>query len=122
MILWYDHELRGAHAAVWGKLFDAWRNTFHSELSLSDLETWPTTGAHAFNQEQCEWLTETLRHLKMPAGKATGPALRSRVVRAANPEPAPGTPARKSKAVVSAGKKRRASYPVEDSRRWLLFP
>ncbi len=107
-----------------------WHNTFHRDLSLSDLETWPTAGAHAFSEEQCAWLSGTLRHLQNPPASAaadsgSGPALRRRVpARPAPPVPAKVNAARSaSKAQASGGanKKRRDSDPVQDSRRSLPF-
>ena len=120
MIMWYDTDIRAAHSSVWDALRFAWQASFHSALSAVGLEKWPTTGPHAFNEQQCAWLTETLRCLKKPA-------LRRRVAAGAGPlAPAKAAPARKSslpkpaKPVVSAGKRARSSEPVMRASR-LVF-
>jgi hypothetical protein len=120
MIMWYDTDIRAAHSSVWDALQFAWQASFHSALSAVGLEKWPTTGPHAFNEQQCSWLTETLRCLKKPA-------LRRRVAAGAGPlAPANAAPARKSssakpaKPVVSAGKRGRSSEPVMRASR-LVF-
>ena len=81
------------------------------------MERWPTTGPHAFNEQQGTWLTETLRCLKKPA-------LRRRV--SAGPAPPKSAPARNSKLstpakpVVFAGKRGRSADPVKRTSR-LVF-
>ena len=112
-------SLRTAHSRVWDDLQFAWHATFHTKLSDTVLETWPTTGPHAFSASQAEWLTETLRYLK---ALKPGPALRRRAV-PASPAPAPA-PARaatrtsnKAKAGGGQGKKRRDPDPVQNTSR-----
>ena len=116
LLLVHIPSLRTAHPRVWDELNTAWSNTFHSDLSETALEKWPTTGPLAFSAEHCEWLTETLRYLK---SHKPGPALRRRVI---PPSPAPaaapaasGTSGRKAKA--APGKRRRDPDPVEDTSR-----
>ena len=53
MILWYDTEIRAAHSKVWDTLQYSWHATFHTDLSAAGLEKWPTTGPHAFNEQEC---------------------------------------------------------------------
>ncbi len=115
MLFWHIPRLRTAHSRVWDDLQYAWRATFHSELSDTVLEKWPTTGPHAFSADQAHWLTETLRHIK---NLKPGPSLRRRVT-PASPAPAPAqAAARKSK----KSKNRRDPDPVEDTSRLAVFP
>jgi hypothetical protein len=56
LLLVHIPSLRTAHPRVWDELNTAWSNTFHSDLSETALEKWPTTGPLAFSAEQCEIL------------------------------------------------------------------
>ena len=53
LLLVHIPSLRTAHPRVWDELNTAWSNTFHSDLSETALEKWPTTGPLAFSAEQC---------------------------------------------------------------------
>ena len=110
-------SLRTAHSRVWDELQYAWHASFHTKLSDTVLETWPTTGPHAFSAVQAEWMTETLRYLR---ALRPGPALRRRAV-PASPAPAPARAAtltsKKAKAGGDQGKKRRDPDPVQDTSR-----
>jgi hypothetical protein len=119
LLLVHIPSLRTAHSRVWDELNAAWLNTFHSDLSETALEKWPTTGPPAFSAVQSEWLTETLRHLK---SLKPGPSLRRRAI-PASPAPAaaqaaPGT-SKKAKAGGGQGKKRRESDPVQEHQQVL---
>jgi hypothetical protein len=117
LLLVHVPSLRTAHPRVWGELNTAWLNTFHSDLSETALEKWPTTGPLAFSTAQGDWLTETLRYLK---SLKPGPALRRRSV-PASPAPAAAQDAseksQKSKAGGARGKHRRDPDPVQDTSR-----
>jgi hypothetical protein len=56
LLLVHIPSLRTAHPRVWDELNTAWSNTFHSDLSETALEKWPTTGPLAFSAQQCDWL------------------------------------------------------------------
>jgi hypothetical protein len=117
ILLVHVPSLRTAHPRVWGELNTAWHNTFHSDLSETALDKWPTFGPHAFSTAQGHWLTETLRYLK---SLKPGPALRRRTV---PPSPAEAAAqytshkSQKSKAGGAQGKHRRDSDPVQNTSR-----
>ena len=69
MILWYQADLREKHKRVWDELNFAWLATFSCDLHAVGLEKWPVTGPFAFDESQSKWLTDTLRFLKMSAGR-----------------------------------------------------
>ncbi len=85
LIFCHIPSLCTVHSKVWDDLQYAWRATFHTELSDIVLDTWPTTGPHAFSALQSDLLTETLLYLKT---LKPGPALRWRAVQA-SPATAP---------------------------------
>ncbi len=120
LLLVHNPSLRTTHSRVWDELNTAWSNTFHSDLSETAVEKWPTAGPLAFSAEQSDWLTQTLRHIK---SLKSGPSLRRRV-NPASPAPAaaqaaPRTSTKKAKAGGGQleGKKRRDVDSVQDTSR-----
>ena len=91
MIMWYDPAVRERNAQAWEKLTAAWKATFHTELTAGALEKWPTDGPHGFSEEQCTWLSSTLRHLK---GQGRAPARRRVSVPLPAPSPGPAPAAK----------------------------
>ena len=107
MILWYQADLREKHKRVWDELNFAWLATFSCDLHAVGLEKWPVTGPFAFDESQSKWLTDTLRFLKMSAGR---PRRQAALPRAPAVVPSP------------AVKSKRNSDPVvQSSKRYKYF-